>query len=82
MKKKWKIDFIKPGSVLLSHVLRRSTIAVEDFRFPVRDGMERTDLTMITKLNNILFRVFREYFFISFTGEMRLAVVISSRLGY
>lgn len=34
-------DFTKPGNVLLSHVLRRSTIAAGDFRFPVRDGMER-----------------------------------------
>ena len=34
-------DFIKPGSVLLSHVLRRSIITAEDFRFPVRDGLER-----------------------------------------
>ena len=33
--------FIKPGDELLSHVLRRSTIAAGDFRFPVRDGMER-----------------------------------------
>ena len=36
-----KTDFIKPGSVLLSHVLRHSIITAEDFRFPVRDGMER-----------------------------------------
>ena len=41
MKKKIKTDFIKPGSVLLSHVLRHSIITAEDFRFPVRDGMER-----------------------------------------
>lgn len=34
-------DLIKSGSVLLSHVLRHSTIAAEDFRFPVRDGVER-----------------------------------------
>ncbi len=41
MKKKIKTDFIKPGSVLLSHILRHSIITAEDFRFPVRDGMER-----------------------------------------
>ena len=27
--------------MLLSHVLRHSIITAEDFRFPVRDGMER-----------------------------------------
>ena len=27
--------------MLLSHALRRSTIAAGDLRFPVRDGMER-----------------------------------------
>ena len=36
-----KTDFIKPGSVLLSHAFRHSIITAEDFRFPVRDGMER-----------------------------------------
>ena len=46
-------DFIRPGSVLLSHVLRRSTIAAEDFRFPVRDGWSVLFFAMTTKPNKI-----------------------------
>ena len=42
VQKEWdESDLIKSGSVLLSHILRCSTIAAEDFRFPVRDGVER-----------------------------------------
>lgn len=43
--------FIKPGSVLLSHALRRSTIAAGDFRFPVRDGWSVGFPAMATRPN-------------------------------
>ena len=39
----------KPGIVLLSHALRHSTITARDFRFPVRNGMERTFPAMDTR---------------------------------
>ena len=40
---------LKPGIELLSRALRHSTIAAEGFRFPVRNGMERSSLAINTR---------------------------------
>lgn len=48
---KKKNSLIKPGSVLLSHVLGRSTIGAGNFHFRVRDGIEWCITAMATGLD-------------------------------
>ena len=67
-----------PGNVLLSHILRQSTIGAEGLNFRVRNGIGCGPFAIITRLSLIIFNSI----FVNLYLTQKLINQISKNMGY